>query len=166
MAIPRSTDISEATGSMPVMGEAPPHVQANANLQRSEPLVPGSLSGFAAQMPQQPIQNWVNSPPQITDPGNQSMLPFDFGAGGLLTDATHSDPSHAPLWAKTAYSLRMAYGEDYVQGLLAQVRQEEMDEPQLIERIDQEVAEHQSTRPVARFWRPDGGFSHNLNSQQ
>ena len=94
------------------------------------------------------------------------MLPFDFGAGGLLTDATHSDPSHAPLWAKTAYSLRMAYGEDYVQGLLAQARQEEMDEPQLIERIDQEVAEHQSTRPVARFWRPDGGFAHNLNSEQ
>ncbi len=165
-AISGSTDTPAAIGSMQGMGGASLSVQANANSEHSEPPVSGSLSGFAAQMPQQPIQNWVNSPPQITDPGNQSMLPFDFGAGGLLTDATHSDPSHAPLWAKTAYSLRMAYGEDYVQGLLAQARQEEMDEPQLIERIDQEVAEHQSTRPEARFWRPDGGFSHNLNSEQ
>lgn len=127
--------------------------------------VPGSLSSFAAQVPQTPLQDWVSSTPQMTEPGNQSMLPFDFGVGGLLTNSTGSDPSHAPLWAKTAHSLRMAYGEDYVQGLLAQAQQGQLDESQLMEQIDQEVASHSSTRSVARFWRPDGGFSHHLDAQ-
>jgi len=111
------------------------------------------MSDWTAQVPAAPIQEFINLPPHLGAPGEQAMLPFDFGIGARLTHLSHSDPTHASLWAQTAHSLRMAYGEDYVRGLVDRTQTGSLDETQLRSLVERDVAEKASARDVALFWK-------------
>ncbi len=103
-------------------------------------------------MPATPIQQWINAPPHLGSPGEQFMLPYDFGVGAMLAHGTNSSPTRAPLWAETAYHLRMAYGESYVQQLARQAQDEDMTEEQLMRAIEARIDDVPAARSVPLFW--------------
>jgi hypothetical protein len=113
-----------------------------------------SLADWAAQVPPAPIHDWIHTPPHIGSPGEQSMLPYDFGMGAMLARATESSPTHAPLWAQTAYSLRMAYGESYVSNLMQEAQGAQWSEADLMSRVERHVEATPSPRVVSLFWKP------------
>lgn len=117
------------------------------------------LADWAAQLPPAPIHDWIHTPPHIGSPGEQSILPFDFGMGAMLARVTESSPTHAPLWAQTAYSLRMAYGESYVQSVLQEAQSARWSEPELMSRVERHVVTTPSPRVVSLFWKPGEAMS-------
>jgi hypothetical protein len=82
------------------------------------------------------------------------MLPYDFGMGAMLARATESSPTHAPLWAQTAYSLRMAYGESYVTNLMQEAQSARWSEHELMSRVERHIEATPSPRVVSLFWKP------------
>ncbi len=111
-----------------------------------------SVGSFAEQMRAAPVRTWQSTPPQLADPGGQAMHAFDFGIGATLAREVGAHPSHAPLWANQAHSLRMAYGENFVQGLAQRAQHEHMNEAQLMHAVDQHIDTAPAPRPVKRFW--------------
>jgi hypothetical protein len=125
---------------------------ANERLSANSNSNSESAGNFAEQLRATPVQAWQSNPPQLADPGSQAMHAFDFGIGATLTREVGAHPSHAPLWAITAHSLRMAYGESTVQRLAQRAQREHMTEAQLMQAVDQQVDREPSPRPVKRFW--------------
>lgn len=114
------------------------------------------LADWAAHVPPAPIRDWIHAPPRFGAPGEESLLPFDFGVGAMLARVTDSSPTHAPLWAQTAYSLRMAYGEGYVTHLLQEAQSARWSERDLMMRVERHVEATPSPRAVSLFWKPGG----------
>jgi len=144
-----------AAQTQPFLTQAP-HSQ-DMTLPSNESPSPSnvSLSDWLSQVPPTPIQGWINTPPALTDPGSHNLTPYDFGVGATLAHHTQSSPTHAPLWAQTAHDLRMAFGEQYVTDLLAQTRQQQLGERQLMAQIDSELSRAPAARSVQRFWLPN-----------
>ena len=110
-------------------------------------------SGDGAQS--QPISQWMKSDPALTDPGSQNMLPFDFGVGATINQAVGGTPGNAPLWAKTAYSLRSAYGTSYVRQFMQEAQSRGLNERDAMGMVDNQVESTRSASPVYRFWVAD-----------
>jgi hypothetical protein len=124
----------------------------NANSNSNTNTNSESAGSFAEQMRAAPVHTWQSTPPQLTDPGGQTMHAFDFGIGATLAREVGAHPSHAPLWANQAHGLRMAYGENFVQGLAQRAQHEHMTEAQLMHAVDQHIETEPAPRPVKRFW--------------
>jgi hypothetical protein len=172
---PASVEVGSVNGSPPAMNGAssamtpdsiqptPPAPAMPANSFTPPADVPPlprdtPLADWAAQMPPAPIRDWIHTPPHIGSPGEQSMLPYDFGMGAMLARATESSPTHAPLWAQTAYSLRMAYGESYVTNLMQETQSAQWNEAELMSRVERHVEVTPSPRVVSLFWKPGGAM--------
>jgi hypothetical protein len=147
---------SEPAGAVMPDLNPPPTVPHNdsPSLPRDAP-----LADWAAQVPPTPVRDWIHTPPHIGSPGEQNILPFDFGMGAMLARTTESSPTHAPLWAQTAYSLRMAYGESYVTNLMQEAQSAQWSERELMSRVEQHVDATPAPRVVNLFWKPNGAAS-------
>ena len=99
-----------------------------------------------------PIQDWVDAPPKLADEGSDHKHPFDYGIGAALARSTQAASTNAPLWAETAYDLRMNYGENYVRTLVDRAQTSHWNERQLMSDIETQLRDHPPLRPVKRFW--------------
>lgn len=98
-----------------------------------------------------PIQQWLNTPLDYTDPASAGMTNFDIGMGVLLSRTVGAEAGAQGLWVQTAHDLRTAYpdGEAYLNQLLQRVRTEQMNERELMAMIEQKVASDPPLRPDA-----------------
>jgi hypothetical protein len=115
----------------------------------------GVQPGEGTPLGQPPIAQWTAATPSVTDPGSQNMLPYDFGVGATLNQAAGGSPSNAALWAKTAYSLRRAYGEPYVRTFMQDMQSRQTSEREAMALVNNQVETAPSEFPVYRFWIAD-----------
>ncbi|MCL5998668.1 MAG: hypothetical protein M1546_21810 [Chloroflexi bacterium] len=102
-----------------------------------------------------PLSRWMANEPSITDPGSQNMLPYDFSAGATINQAVGGSPGNAPQWARTAYSLRRAYGASYVRQLAEHAQAHGLTEREAMSLVDNQVESTASESPIFRFWMAD-----------
>ena len=114
-----------------------------------------TVGGGSAQQGTPPLSRWMATEPSVTEPGSQNMLPYDFGAGATISRAVGGSPGNAPQWARTAYSLRRAYGASYVRQLVEQAQAHGLTEREAFVLVDRQAESSVSDFPIFRFWMAD-----------
>ncbi|MGQ9889822.1 MAG: hypothetical protein ACUVSX_15255, partial [Aggregatilineales bacterium] len=103
-----------------------------------------------------PLARWLAQPPGLTDPEAQNITPYDYAVGLRLAQNIGASPDRAPLWARTVYSLRRAYGQSFVDSFLQRAQDGEFKlERDAMEAIDNQVDRQIGNAAVSRFWRPN-----------
>lgn len=114
-----------------------------------------TTANSGVQQGTQPLSRWMANEPLITDPGSQNMLPYDFAAGATINQAVGGNPGNTPQWARTAYSLRRAYGASYIRQLAEHAQAHGLTEREAMSLVDNQVESTGSESPVFRFWMAD-----------
>jgi hypothetical protein len=83
---------------------------ATERLRAQGQMPASSIAG--ATVPPGPVETWTSSSPGQT----QSMTPYDYGVGIMVSARLGAQPATAPEWARTVQSLRQADGDHATAG--------------------------------------------------